>query len=365
MIGMQVTFVSILLTNLVMIFGFLFQPSKVNIYDQNKLFSYSRKIDVGEFTGAPVDLVTRAQLLTYKQEFAFCNQVRIKNLIIAQLKADDQIFKSLNISSDVSILQKMEYLIRQGEEAEKVLVEANIGLVLSMAKKYIYFGMPFPDIIHEGTFGLMKAINKFEPSRGLRLSTYASWWIRCSIQRAISNQSRLIRIPSHIHEFAIAIRQVNKQCIEQIGRQATVEEISNILCIPKERVQAILRDTAKDIESMEEPGIQATKDLGSTNKSKKYQLISSNDQPSDNFNIYNEQSEFFNRINKLLTPEEVLVLVSRYGLLPDTTPMSFRKIEIVYNISPHNSKQIVSRAVKKIKNYYKSPFEVGLFAKDY
>lgn len=325
--------------------------SKQSIRCQTVLFGYTtRKIDVGDAHSPNVDLITRSKLLTREQELFLFNQVKLKNLIIARRNMIDlELSKSLNISLN-KVVRKVDHMIRQGDEAEKILVEANVGLVFSMAKKCIYFGLPFPDLIHEGTFGLMKAIGKFQPERGCRLSTYATWWIKCSMQRAIYRHSRLIRIPSHIHELSLSIRQVNKQFLRELGRTASVEEISEVLCLPVAQVASITRAAFVSIDSMEEPGLQGAKDLDILNGKKRHQLVSSDKQPTDTFDL--KQNEFFDQIKNVLTEEEATILMLRYGLVPNTKPLTFQNINKSYKYSQHECKLIETRAKLKIRKHY-------------
>merc|ERR1719201_1974429 len=135
----------------------------------------------------------------------------------------------------------MGMLVQKGADAKTTLVQANMRLVFHIAKYYRYRGVAYPDLVQEGTFGLMKAVEKYDPERGFRFSTYASWWIKQSVSRAIAEKSRIVRLPVHIHDMMVSIARAEKQFMASNSRKPTTQELSERLGLPIQKVELLIK----------------------------------------------------------------------------------------------------------------------------
>lgn len=248
-------------------------------------------------------------------------------------------------SSLLSPTQEQELAIKamQGDKnAKNILIECNLRLVISIAKRYSGRGMAMQDLIQEGNLGLIKAVDKFDPKRGFKLSTYATWWIKQSITRAIADQSRTIRLPVHMVETINRYKRISRELEQTLGHSPTTQEIAVHLNEPESKIAEIEKFIQAPI-SLETPiGEENDSTLGSF-------LFDENEKsPTDNA-IDNNLQENIKKSLSTLTPREETVIRLRYGI-NDHKPKTLEEVGAIFNVTRERIRQIEAKALRKLRH---------------
>ena len=264
------------------------------------------------------------------------------------INVDDPVRMYLREIGRISLLtyeQELELakrILENDEEAKQELAESNLRLVVSIAKKYVGRGMLFLDLIQEGNMGLIKAVEKFDYTKGFKFSTYATWWIRQAITRAIADQARTIRIPVHMVETINKLIRTSRHLLQQLGREPTPDEIAEEMEIPVEKVMEIQK-IAQDPVSLETP-------IGEEDDSHLGDFIQDEDSPAPHdsaaYTLLKEQLE---EVMNTLTPREAKVLKLRFGL-DDGKARTLEEVGREFQVTRERIRQIEAKALRKLRH---------------
>ncbi len=276
---------------------------------------------------------------------------RVKEIydeLLKEVSMDDPVKMYLKDIGKVPLLQPDEEtelakkMMEGDEQAKRLLSEANLRLVVSIAKRYMGRGMQFLDLIQEGNLGLMKAVEKFDYQKGFKFSTYATWWIRQAITRAIADQARTIRIPVHMVETINKLMRVSRRLLQELGREPNPDEIGKEMDLPPERVMEIQR-IAQDPVSLNTP-------IGEENDTVLGEFIEDEGgtAPTDAVSDMMRKKQLL-EVLETLTPREEKVLRLRYGL-DDGRIRTLEEVGKIFNVTRERIRQIESKALRKLRH---------------
>lgn len=258
---------------------------------------------------------------------------------LEKMQNDTLLMPLEEFKASLETLENAEEKVKRGKAQ---LIEANLRLVVSIARKYTNRGLQFIDLIQEGNIGLMRAVDKFEYQRGYKFSTYATWWIRQGVTRAIADQARTIRIPVHMIEANTKLARTARQLVQQLGREPTPEEIAERMGLTPEKVRMML-DISKGTISLETP-------IGEKEDSQLGDLIEDKNavSPMDAANRYDLQRQIANALG-VLTPREETVIRKRFGI-GDSTDHTLEEIGQDFDVTRERIRQIEAKALKKLRH---------------
>ena len=306
-------------------------------------------VTTGDTTGSVAELdiepnlediseIEKNILLEDINDFSFIDNISVDDPVRMFLKEIGKI-QLLSLEEEADLADKM---VKGDKAAKQKLVESNLRLVVSIAKRYIGRGMHFLDLIQEGNLGLIKAVDKFDPTKGYKFSTYATWWIRQAITRAIADQARTIRIPVHMVETINRLMRNSRHLLQTLGREPTPEEIAAEMEIPVEKVREILK-ISQDPISLETP-------VGEEDDSSVGNFIPDDDAPSPSDQaadvLLKEQIE---EVMETLTPREARVLRLRFGL-EDGRTRTLEEVGREFMVTRERIRQIEAKALRKLRH---------------
>ncbi len=285
-----------------------------------------------------IDQLEKDMLFQDMKDMSFVDTLNVDDPVKMFLKEIGKI-RLLTYEEESILAEKM---LQGDKEAKKQLIESNLRLVVSIAKKYIGRGMHFLDLIQEGNLGLIKAVDKFDQTKGFKFSTYATWWIRQAITRAIADQARTIRIPVHMVETINKLIRTSRHLLQTLGREPTPEEIAAELEMPVEKVREVLK-VAQEPISLETP-------VGEEDESNIGNFIPDDDAPSPS-----EQAadvllrEHIEEVMQTLTPREAKVLKLRFGL-QDGRMRTLEEVGREFDVTRERIRQIEAKALRKLRH---------------
>ncbi|GFI27257.1 RNA polymerase sigma factor SigA [Lachnospiraceae bacterium] len=318
-----------------------FQKMELNAEEFEKILDCleTNNIDVLRITDDDDVLITEEEEIEVEKiDLSVPDGISIEDPVRMYLKEIGKV-PLLSAEEEIDLAKRMEL---GDQQAKKRLAEANLRLVVSIAKRYVGRGMLFLDLIQEGNLGLIKAVEKFDYRKGYKFSTYATWWIRQAITRAIADQARTIRIPVHMVETINKLIRVSRQLLQELGREPTPEEISEEMNMPVERVREILKISQEPV-SLETP-------IGEEEDSHLGDFIQDDNVPvpadAAAFTLLKEQLQ---EVLGTLTEREQKVLTLRFGL-EDGRARTLEEVGREFNVTRERIRQIEAKALRKLRH---------------
>ncbi len=303
-----------------------------------------RKLFLKEFIGSEVDITWIDNIIAAGEEpFAKRLELAHEDIVRAQNKMRSiEKEHELDLAEIKDINRRISLGEARARRAKKEMVEANLRLVISIAKKYTNRGLQFLDLIQEGNIGLMKAVDKFEYRRGYKFSTYATWWIRQAITRSIADQARTIRIPVHMIETINKLNRISRQMLQEIGREPTPEELAERMEMPEDKVRKVLK-IAKEPISMETP-------IGDDEDSHLGDFIEDGtvDSPVDSATDQSLRDATTDVLGSL-TAREAKVLRMRFGIEMNTDH-TLEEVGKQFDVTRERIRQIEAKALRKLRH---------------
>ena len=305
------------------------------------------KTEHDDAVGAFFKEMARYPLLKPDEEVELARRVRfleeVRELQASlQEKLGDSVSRA-NVSTELGLTEKqLEHRLYQGRVAKRKMIRSNLRLVVSIAKRYLNRGVPFLDLIQEGAMGLNRATEKFDPDKGYKFSTYAYWWIRQAITRAIANDARTIRLPIHIVEKLNKLKKAQRELKQQLGRNPTEVEMAEALEIPPQQL--------RQLQQLRRQALSLNHRVGKEEDTELMDLLEDEDNqsPEAKMNENMMRQEIWEVLGDVLTPREKDVISLRYGLVT-SEPCTLEEVGNMFNLSRERVRQIQSKAMRKLR----------------
>ncbi|MBW4597488.1 MAG: RpoD/SigA family RNA polymerase sigma factor [Brasilonema angustatum HA4187-MV1] len=305
------------------------------------------KTEYDDAVGAFFKEMARYPLLKPDEEVELARRVRfleeIRELQASLLeKLEDQPNKE-TVASHIGMTEKqLEHRLYQGRVAKRKMIRSNLRLVVSIAKRYLNRGVPFLDLIQEGAMGLNRATEKFDPDKGYKFSTYAYWWIRQAITRAIANDARTIRLPIHIVEKLNKLKKAQRELKQRLGRNPSEQEMAEALDVPAQQL--------RQLQQLRRQALSLNHRVGKEEDTELMDLLEDEDNlsPEAKMNESMMRQEIWEVLGDVLTPREKDVISLRYGLIT-SEPCTLEEVGTMFNLSRERVRQIQSKAMRKLR----------------
>lgn len=290
-------------------------------------------IDIDDSISLYLKEIGRVPLLTAEEEVSLAKRME---------RGRDARLKLTQGVDDFEEREKLLLAVKDGQAAQEHLIKANSRLVVSVAKKYVGRGVPFLDLIQEGNIGLIRAVKKFDYRRGYKFSTYATWWIRQAVTRAIADQGRTIRVPVHMYEQINRLTRTSRQLVQELGRDPTTEEIAERLGVPPRKVEQIIRVSQRPL-SLEMP-------VGEEEDSYLGDFIEDDEAESPTDSASQTMlRQVIDEIFESLTPREVRILQLRFGLV-DGYSYTLEEVGKKFGVTRERIRQIEAQALGRLRH---------------